>query len=61
MKTLMWDIFNRKTEKKNTDYKNEIKTLKKLVNQQEKHLDKVISEEKSGLDKLVNTLNELNI
>lgn len=51
----------KKTEKKNTDYKNEIKTLKKLVNQQEKHLDKVISEEKSGLDKLVNTLNELNI
>lgn len=51
----------KKTEKKDTDYKGEIKTLKKLVSQQEKHLDKVISEEKAGLDKLVKTLGGLNI
>lgn len=51
----------KKTESKNTDYKDEIKTLKKLVSQQQKHLDKVISEEKSGLDELVKTLNELDI
>lgn len=42
-------------------FKDEIKSLKKLVSQQEQHLGKVIKEEKAGLDKLIKTLNGLNI